>query len=147
MEVRTATFFECKVRYDKTMEDVGQKKVTETYVVNALSFAEAEEKVFEEMSAYVSGKLDVTAIKIAPYSEIFFSDEDKDDKFYRVDCKFITLDEKTDKEKKTTVHYLVQAATVDGARKNTDEVMGKSMIDYVITSVIETKIEDVFAHP
>lgn len=147
MEVRTATFFECKVRYDKTMEDGGQKKVTETYVVNALSFAEAEEKVFEEMSAYVSGKLDVTAIKIAPYSEIFFSDEDKDDKFYRVDCKFITLDEKTDKEKKTTVHYLVQAATVDGARKNTDEVMGKSMIDYVITSVIETKIEDVFAHP
>ena len=135
MEVRTATFFECKVRYDKTMEDGGQKKVTETYVVNALSFAEAEEKVFEEMSAYVSGELDVTAIKIAPYSEIFFSDEDKDDKFYRVDCKFITLDEKTDKEKKKAAEAAseenMEAAgtEIENSGDDTDQESGEEKED------------------
>lgn len=90
--------------------------------------------------------MNVTAIKIASYKEVFFSDADKDDKFYKVRCNFITLDEKSGKKKKTSVDYLVQAATVEGARKNLDEVMSGTMIDYVIVSVIETSIMDVFEY-
>ncbi len=119
MRPRTATFFECKVRYEKTMESGERKKVTETYVVNALSFAEVEGRIIEEMKPYVGNEtMDVTAIKIASYKEVFFSDTDNDDKFYKVRCNFITLDEDSGKEKKTAVDYLVQAAAVDGGKRN-----------------------------
>lgn len=99
------------------------------------------------MKPYVGdNEMEVTAIKIASYKEVFFSDADKDDKFYKVRCNFITLDEKSGKEKKTAVDYLVQAATVEGARKNLDEAMSGTMIDYVIVSVIETNIMDMFEY-
>ena len=147
MRKKSATFYECKVRYEKTTENGEQKKVTETYVVDALSFTEAEGRIIEEMKPYVGDKeMDVTAIKIAQYKDVLFSDADKDDKFYKVSCNFITLDENNGKEKKTAVGYLVQAATVEGARKDLDEVMSGTMIDYVIVSVVETGIMDVFEH-
>jgi CMP-N-acetylneuraminic acid synthetase len=128
------------------MEDGMQKKVTEAYVVDALSFSEAEERIMEEMSSYISGEFNVTDIKKAAYGEIFFSDQEMADKFYKAKLQFITLDEKTEKEKKSTVNYLVQAGSFNGAVKNIDEVMGKTMIDYVIASVAETALMDVFEH-
>lgn len=147
MRTKTATFFECKVRYEKIIESGEQKKVAETYAVDALSFTEAEGRIIEEMKLYVGdNEMEVTAIKIASYKEVFFSDADKDDKFYKVRCNFITLDEKSGKEKKTAAAYLVQAATVEGARKNLDEAMSGTMIDYVIVSVIETNIMDMFEY-
>ena len=71
MRSRTAIWFECKIQYEKTMEDGLQKKVTETYTIDALSFTEAEQRIMEEMSAYISGAFDIKDIKIAPYKEIF----------------------------------------------------------------------------
>ena len=115
MRSRTATWFECKIRYEKTMEDGMQKKVTEAYVVDALSFSEAEERIIEEMSSYISGEFTVTDIKKAPYGEIFFSDQELADSWYKAKLQFITIDEKTEKEKRTTVNYLVQAGSFNGA--------------------------------
>lgn len=146
MRSRTAEWFECKIRYEKTMEDGMQKKVTENYTVDALSFSEAEERITEEMSAYVSGEFDVADIKIAPYKEIFFADSDSADKWYRAKLAFITIDEKTSKEKKTSVVYLVNAGSVNGAVKNIDEAMGGTMIDYQILAVQETTLMDVFEY-
>ena len=146
MRSRTATWFECKIRYEKTMEDGMQKKVTEAYVVDALSFSEAEERIIEEMSSYISGEFTVTDIKKAPYGEIFFSDQEMADSWYKAKLQFITLDEKTEKEKRTSVNYLVQAGSFNGALKNLEEVMGGTMIDYVISSVAETTLIDVFEH-
>ena len=146
MRSRTANWFECKIRYEKTMDDGLQKKVTEAYVVDALSFSEAEEKIIEEMSSYISGEFNVTDIKKAAYGEIFFSDLDAADKWYKAKLQFITLDENSGKEKHTTVTYLVQAGSFNGAVKNLDEVMGGTMIDYVITSMTETQLMDVFEH-
>ena len=68
----TATWFECKIAFEKVMEDGLQKKVTEKYVVNALSHSEAEERITEEMSAYISGEFEVKGIVPAQYKEIFF---------------------------------------------------------------------------
>lgn len=145
MRTKTATFFECKVRYEKTMENGQSKKVTEAYVVDALSFTEAEERIIEEMKPYVGdGEMEVTAIKIASYNEVFFSDKDSDDKFYKIRLNFITLDERNGKEKKTAVDYLVHAASVEGARKNMEESMSGTMIDDIVVSVVETSIMDVF---
>ena len=146
MRSRTANWFECKIRYEKTMDDGLQKKVTEAYVVDALSFSEAEEKIIEEMSSYISGEFNVTDIKKASYGEIFFSDLDSADKWYKAKLQFITLDEKSGKEKRSNVNYLVQAGSFNGAVKNLDEVMGGTMIDYVIISMTETLLMDVFEH-
>jgi hypothetical protein len=128
------------------MEDGMQKKVTEAYVVDALSFSEAEERIIEEMSSYISGEFNVTDIKKAPYGEIFFSDQEMADRWYKAKLQFITLDEKTEKEKRSNVNYLVQAGSFNGAVKNLEEVMGGTMIDYSIVSVNETTLMDVFEH-
>ena len=146
MRSRTANWFECKIRYEKMMDDGLQKKVTEAYVVDALSFSEAEEKIIEEMSSYISGEFNVTDIKKASYGEIFFSDMDSADKWYKAKLQFITLDEKSGKEKRSTVNYLVQGGSFNDAVKNLDDVMGGTMIDYVITAVNETTLMDVFEH-
>ena len=146
MRSRTAIWFECKVRYEKTMEDGMPKKVVEIYTVDALSFSEAEERIMEEMSSYVSGEIDIVDLKIAQYKEIFFADSDLADKWYKAKLAFITLDEKTDKEKKTSVFYLVNAGNINSAIKNIDEVMGGTMIDYQTLNVSETNIMDVFEY-
>ena len=146
MRSRTANWFECKIRYKKTMEDGLEKAVTEGYVVDALSFTEAEQRIMEEISSYISGEFEVKDIKKATYGEIFFSDEEMADKWYRVKVQFITIDEKTEKEKRSSVNYLVQAGTLNGAVKNLDEVMGGTMIDYVTSAVTETTLMDVFEY-
>ena len=146
MRSKTAIWFECKIRYEKVMEDGTPKKVNEVYVIDALSFSEAEERIMEEMSSYISGEIELVDVKIAPYKEIFFADNDMADKWYKAKLAFITIDEKTDKEKKTSVFYLVNAGNINSAIKNTDEVMGGTMIDYAITAIQETKIFDVFEY-
>ena len=98
------------------------------------------------MSHYISGEFDVKAISPATYGEVFFSDADNDDKWFKARLAFITIDEKTEKEKRSTITYLVQAHSVNGAVKHVDEVMGKTMIDYDIVSIADTKIMDVFEH-
>ena len=146
MRSSTAIWFEAKVRYDKTMEDGCLKKVTETYVIDALSFGEAENRILEKMGSYVSGEIDVCALKIAPYKEIFFADSNMDDKWYVAKLAFITIDEKTDKEKKTRVCYLVNAGNINAAVKNIEEQMAGTMIDYDTFNVSETQILDVFEY-
>ena len=146
MRSRTANWFLCKIRYEKTMEDGLQKKVTEQYVVDALSFTEAEARIMEKMSCYISGEFEVVEIDRCKFKEIFFSEGDCADRWYKAKLKFITIDEKTEKEKKTTVLYLVQAASFEAARKNIDEVMRGTKIDYEIDTVSETVIMDVFEY-
>ena len=157
MRTRTALWFECKIRYEKIMEDGLQKKVTEQYVVDALSFSEAEERIIEEMSHYISGEYEVTDVKKAVYKEIFFAEQsgkaerfdDGDncsDRWYKAKLQFITIDEKTEKEKRSAVTYLVQAGSFDKAVKNINEVMDGTMIDYEKSNITETKIIDVFEH-
>lgn len=146
MRSRTAIWFECKVRYEKVTEEGTQKKVTEQYVVDALSFSEAEQRIIEEMSAYISGEYEITDVKKATYKEIFFSDCETEDRWYKAKLMFITIDERTEKEKRSAVTYLVQAGTLDGAVKNINEVMGGTMIDYEKSTVSKTKIMDVFEY-
>lgn len=146
MRIRTGTWFKTKVKYQKTMEDGSEKVVSEAYVVDALSFTEAESAIIDEMSVYVSGELKVSNLGKASYNEIFFSDVDDDDKFYTCKLQFITIDEKSEKEKRSNVTYLVQAKSLARALRYVDEVMGKSMIDYDIVGLNETKVFDVFEH-
>lgn len=141
---RVSKFFEVKIQYQKTLEDGREKKVTEQYVVEALSFTEAEARIIEEMTPYISGEFDVVSEKIAPYNEIFLSDKSDDDKWFISKVAFITIDERTAKEKKKTFRYLVQAETSELAMDYTKEMLSHGMSEYSIDSVQDTPTLDVF---
>jgi hypothetical protein len=129
------------------MENGLQKSVTEQYVVDALSFSEAEKRITEEMSAYISDSFEVTDVKKAAYKEVFFDDGDNcSDRWYKAKLDFITIDERTEKEKRSRVTYLVNAESMKGAFRNIESVMAGTMIDYDAASIAETKIMDVFLY-
>lgn len=144
MRTKTSNWFETKVKYEKTMEDGCQKHVTEQFVVEALSFTEAEARITEEMKPFVSGKMQVVGESIASYKEITFSDDEAADKWYKTKVSFITIDEKTSTEKKQNVMYLVQASDFDDAKRNIAELFKDTAIEYRIASQSETKIIDVY---
>ena len=137
-------WFECKVSFEKIMENGAQKKVTEPYLVDALSFTEAEARIIEEIRPFVSGEFTVTDIKRARLSELFFNENG--DRFYKIKVYFTTLDEKSGAEKKTSTQVLVQAADLRDAVKKLDEGMKGTMADYVIASVAETALMDVYPY-
>ena len=146
MKSKVSKFFDVKIQYHKMQEDGKEKKVTEQYVVEALTFTEAEARITEEMLPYTDGDLDVVSEKIAPYYEILLSDNSTDDKWFVSKVGFITLDEKTSKEKKQTFRYLVQAATSEHALDYTKTMLNQCLSDYSIDSVQDTPTLDVFLH-
>ena len=146
MKSKVSKYYEVKIQYQKMQEDGKEKKVTEQYVVEALSFAEAESRITEEMTPYIDGDFDVVSEKIAPYNEIILSDKSDDDKWFISKVSLITLDEKTAKEKKTSQRLLVQAETSEKAMDYTKEMFSYGMSDYSIDSVQDTPTLDVFIH-
>ena len=136
-----ANWFETKVRYDKTMENGAIKKVTEAYMVDALSFTEAEARISEEISHFTS-EFSVSAVKRTKIAEIFR--ERTGDKWYLVKVAFITLDEKTAVEKKSISQILVAADSFKEAFDNFMEGMKGTMADYDVTAINETPIMDVY---
>ena len=136
------SWFECKVSFEKVLENGMQKKVTEPYLVDALSFTEAEARIIEEIRPFISGEFTVTDIKRARLSELFFNENG--DRFYKIKVYFITLDEKSGAEKKTAAQMLAQACTLKEAIAVLEEGMKGTMADYTIASVTETMIMDVF---
>ena len=139
-------WFLTKVKYEKTMENGLNKKVTEPYLVDALSHAEAEERIIKEMTPFIGGDFTVASVVPAKYSELFFSDDTASDRWYRCKLDFITLDEKTGAEKKQSSLVLQHAADFHDAVKKIVDNMKGSMADYVISSIAETPIMDVYVY-
>ncbi|MBQ7389143.1 MAG: DUF4494 domain-containing protein [Paludibacteraceae bacterium] len=135
-------WFECKVSFDKTGEDGLIKKVTEPYLVDAMSFTEAESRIVEEVTPFVSGELIVAHIKRAKIAEIF--PNEAGDKWYRCKVNFISFDEKKQVEKHLPQIMLVQASDFKTALANLLEGMKGTLADYEIATISETMIMDVF---
>ena len=146
MKSITSNWFECIVAFDKTQDDGTSKKVTETYTVDALTFTEAESTITEEMKPYISGEFQIKNINPAQYREVFFSDVEKDDRWFKIRIAVMDFDEHTQKPKETKITHLVQAQTSEKASSYINDVMKKGMLDYRIISNVETKILDVFQH-
>ena len=123
-------------------ENGAVKKVNEPYLVDALSFTEAESRIIEEMKPFISGDFSISAVKKTKISEIFF--DESGDKYYMVKFNIITLDEKSGVEKKSAVFTLVQAADFDSALVNFREGMNGTLSDYEVASISETQIMDVY---
>lgn len=139
-------WFIVKIRYEKVMENGMNKKVTEPYLIDALSFTEAEARAIEEMTPFISGEFTVADISRANFSEIFPSEEEAADRWFKCKLVFITLDEKSGAEKKTSTYVLVQAATTEDATTKLNEGMKGTLADYQIASVAETAIMDVYPY-
>ncbi|MDE7393720.1 MAG: DUF4494 domain-containing protein [Muribaculaceae bacterium] len=137
-----AQWFECKISYDKTMENGAVKKVNEPYLVDALSFTEAEARIIEEQTPFISGNFSVSAVKRTKIAEIFW--DDSADKWYLVKVEFITIYEKPEAEKKSVSQILVSAGDFKGALENFTEGMKGTMADYEIVAIQETPLMDVY---
>ena len=139
-----SNWFECKVKYDKIMENGLSKSVTEAYLVDALSFTEAEARIIEEMKSYISGEFTVANIKRVKLADMFF--DETGDKWYKAKLNYITLDEKSGAEKKTAAFMLIQAKDFATSLATLTTEMGTTMIDYEVASITETVIMDVFRY-
>lgn len=137
-------WFECKVKYDKVLEDGCSKNVTDTYLIRAISFAEAEARAVEEVAPYITGEFEVCACAKRNYQELIGSNNGE--RFYKVKVSFITLDEKTAKEKVTSNNILVQADDISSALLKIEMSMKMSFVDYVVDSVADTKYVDVITN-
>lgn len=137
-------WFECKVSYDKDLENGSIKRVTEPYLVDAMSFTEAEARIIEELKPYISGEFTISDIKRAKLSELFFNENG--DRYLKAKVSFITLDEKSGTEKITTAAMLVQACDLREALQVVNKGMEGTMADYFISSLSTTAIVDVFPY-
>lgn len=137
-----ANWFECTIRYDKLQENGAAKKVNEPYLVDALSFTEAEARITEEQRPFISGEFSVSAVKRTKIAEIFWNEGG--DRWFMVKVGFITIDEKTAAEKRSTSLILVQASDFRSAFENFTEGMKGTMADYEIVSISETPLMDVY---
>lgn len=137
-----ANWFECKVRYDKLQENGAVKKVTEPYLVDALSFTEAEARIIDEQTPFISGEFSVSAVKRTKIAEIFWNEEG--DKWYLVKVAFITIDERSGVEKRATSQILVQAKDFKNALDSFLEGMKGTMADFEIVGINETPLIDVY---
>lgn len=144
MKSKTSEWYEVAFRYEKTLEDGSEKTVTEQYVVEALSFTEAEQRILKELGQYVRGEYYVKAIKKAVYKEVFFENDKKEEKWFKTKLQFITIDEKTGKEKRFNVIYLVQSNSLIAVCKTIDKIMVDSVHDYESVSIQATKIVEVY---
>ena len=131
-------YFECKVTFLKTLENGKEKKVTECYIVNAVSFTDAEAKVIHHVQDVITGLFEVKSIRKYKVAEIVPSE--LGDTYFKCKLNFITLDEKRGKEKKTAVYMLVDAETLDKAKALLVEYMKGTMADYSIEKIEETKL-------
>lgn len=136
-----ALWFECKIRYDRMLDNGMMKKVNEPFIVDALSFTEAEARIIEKRKPYISGEFSISAVKKTKIAEIFF---DEGDRYYMVKYNIITFDEKSGAEKKSSVMTLVQAFDFAAAMENFNSHMKGTIADYDISSIAETQIMDVY---
>ncbi len=140
----SAIWYECKVKYRKTDETGNQKMVGEIYLVDAISFTEAESRINEEMKAYVSEEFKIANIKVANYAEIHpFENADR---WFKSKISLIAYDEESGKERKTNMYFLVQANDVKEAYDNTVHTMKGTMGDYSIPAISESAVLDVFPY-
>lgn len=136
-------WFQVRIVCDKVSESGQKKKEKELYLVDALSFTEAEKRIVDEIAPFVSGEFKVTAMKLENIQEIFNTDIE-DGKWYKATINLITLDERTHKEKKTPRNILVYESSTDAALKRLHAGMKGTLVDYQVKQVLETSYLDVY---
>ena len=134
-------WYQVKVKYDKMQDNGCMKQVTDVYVVDALSFTEAEARIAEHVQPYISGEFQVTDIKRANYSEVW--EEQAAFYWFEAQLEFITINEATGAEKRTKQRMLVQADNLQGAMNAVGKNMRGTMTDFDEVCIKATPIVEV----
>ncbi len=138
------TWFECTAKYIKMDENGHEKKASETYMLDAISFTEAESRIYKELQTMVSGEFSVSKIAKTRISEIIPSDNG--DRWYKAKVAFITVDEESGKEKRIAQFVLVYSSSIKEAYDQIIEAMQGMMADFEISGINESTILDVFPY-
>lgn len=138
--------FETQIRYDRINARGVQDTCTETYLVEALSFSQAEASITIEMQPYITGDLDIPAIKRISVADIIDRHNSDADKYFRAKLTYITINERTMKEKRQSFDYIVRANDIDSAHAAVVAYMKQSPQDYVIAKLEETRIVELISH-
>lgn len=140
---RSDKFFLCKVAMPEMQENGIEKSVTKLYAIDALDWTEAQAHITEYLTPYTNGDMEIKDIRPAKFTEIFFTDVDADDSWYSAKLAYITIDERTGKEKRKVHTHLFQASSLDAANKVISDAMSDTMIDYAKTEIKDSKIFEV----
>lgn len=142
----TANWFECKVKYMKVDENGREKKVTEAYLLDAMSYTEAESRITHELEAVIKGDYYITSLKKSNITELVESVDEADDRWYKAKIAIIDADEISGKEKKSNQYFLIAAANIDKALENLQKSLSTYVIPYEIASLNDTQFMDVFPY-
>ena len=140
----SVVWYECKVKYRKTHETGESKVTTETYLLDAVSYTEAEARITEEMKTYTSEEFMITNIKVANLSEVH--PFENSDRWFKSKVSLISYDDESGKERKSNLYMLIQANDVKQAYENTEQALQETMGDYSIPAITESPILDVFPY-
>jgi len=142
----TANWFEAKVKYMKVHEDGREKKVNEAYLLDAMSYTEAESRIMHEMESVISGDYYISSLKKSNITELVPSEDENDDRWYKAKVNIIDADEVSGKEKSTGQYYLVAASNINKALENLEKSLASFVVPYEIASLTDTQFMDVFPY-
>lgn len=142
----TANWFEAKVKYRKVSEDGREKKVNEAYLLDAMSYTEAESRIIHEMESVISGDYYVSSLKKSNITEVVPSEDEKDDRWYKAKVNIIDADEVSGKEKSTAQYYLVAASNIDTALEHLEKSLSSFVVPYEIAALADTQFMDVYPY-
>lgn len=138
------TWYTIKVKYTKQLEDGRLKRVTEPYLVDAVSFTDAEARIYEVVGSTIQGEFLVTGISRTDVSDIFAYDDCDD--WYKCKVTYITADEESGKEKKITNYFYVNAMNVNQAYERVQEGLKEMMVTCEIPAITLTSIVEVIPY-
>lgn len=142
----TANWFEAKVKYVKVGEDGRERKVSEMYLLDAMSYTEAESRIVSEMEMIVKGDYNIASLKKSNISEVVTSEDETDDRWYKAKIAIIDADEVSGKEKSSYQYYLVAAADTNRALENIERALATFVVPYEVAGINDTKFLDVFPY-
>lgn len=142
----TANWFEAKVKYVKVGEDGREHKVSEMYLLDAMSYTEAESRIVSEMEMIVKGDYYIASLKKSNISEVVTSEDETDDRWYKAKIAIIDADEVSGKEKSSYQYYLVAAADTNRALENIERALATFVVPYEVAGINDTKFMDVFPY-
>lgn len=139
--------FEVKVSYERQADELGARKISEVYLINALSFTEAEARATKEIQPYAfAGELTIDSCRKRRIAEIIESADTQDDRWFEARVSFITLDEKSGTERKTPVTMLIQSDTLPNALSCLETELGKQLGSYEVNIIKETSILEYYKY-
>ena len=139
-----ANWFEGKVKYIRIGEDGRERKVAEVYLLDAMSYTEAESRIIREMEGITSGEFWITGLKKSNVTEVVYTTDVNDDRWYKAKVAIVDADEVSGREKRSFLYYLVAASDASRALENLNKALETFVVPWEVVGVSDSQVADVF---